>query len=111
MGGELVHLSARGASQVVYAANIANIFQLDKRLVAVSGIAHMISNSGFLLRIEKNDTGQYLAFPWKRLPAAPETSWLIEGSRLLVNTLEGGSVIIDANGEIRMAECRQTQEE
>ena len=106
-----MHLPARGASQVVYEANIGNIFQLDKRLIAVSGIAHMISNSGYLLRIEKNDTGRYVAFPWKRLPAAPETSWLIEGSRLLVNTLDGGSVIIDANGGIRMAECRQTQGE
>jgi len=110
-GGELVHLPARGASQVVYEANIANIVQLDRRLVAVSGIAHMISNSGFLLRIEKDDMERYTAVPWKRLPAAPETSWRIEGSRLLVNTLDGGSVIIDANGGIRMAECRQTQEQ
>jgi len=108
-GGELVHLPASGASQVVYDENIDDIFLLGNRLVATTGLAHMISNSGFLLRVDKNDTGRYRAVLWKRLPAAPESSWLIEGGRLLVNTLDGGSVIIDANGGIRMAKCRQTQ--
>ena len=90
---------------MLYEENIEEIYSLGNQLVATSGLAHMMSNDGFLIRIEKNDTGRYMATPWKRLPAAPERSWLIEGERLLVNTQNGGSVIIDSRGSFRMAEC------
>ena len=65
----------------------------------------MMMNSGFLIRIYKNDTGRYTATPWKRLPAAPMSSTPIEGGELLINTYDGGSVILDPNGKLRMAEC------
>jgi HEAT repeat protein len=109
-GGELVHLPARGAHDLVYEANVADIFQLGDRLVAITGNAHMMFNSGKLLRIEKNDGGRYIATPWKRLPAAPSTSWLIGGDRLLINTLDGGTVIVDAAGGLRMAACTSIRE-
>jgi HEAT repeat protein len=109
-GGELVHLPRRGAHDVVFEANVEDIYQLGDRLVAITGMAHMLLNAGTLLRIEKNDSGRYIATPWKRLPAAPMSSWLIAGDRLLVNTLEGGSVIVDAAGKLRMAACTSVRE-
>lgn len=109
-GGELVHLPTRGAHDVVCEANVRDIFRLGDRLVAVTGTAHMLFNSGTLLRVERNDSGRYIATPWKRLPAAPATSWLIGRDRLLINTLGGGSVIVDASGELRMAACTSVQE-
>jgi len=104
-GGELIHIPERGAGNVLYEENIEDIYLLGSQLVATSGMAHVMINDGFLLRIDKNDTGRYMATPWKRLPASPATSWLIEGGKLLVNTYDGGSVIIDAHGKFRMAEC------
>jgi HEAT repeat protein len=104
-GGELVHIPAKGPSNVLFDENIEDIFLLGDRLVATSGLAHLGLNGGVLMRIDKNDSGRYVAAPWKRLPAAPMTSWVIEGGGLLVNTYGGGSVIIDSSGTLRMAEC------
>jgi HEAT repeat protein len=109
-GGELVHIPARGDINVLAARNIADIFYIRDRIVALAGMAHMVINEGFLLRVEKNDTGRYTARVWKRLPAAPGTSWLIEGQRLLVNT-DGGSVVVDREGNMRMAECLRVRKD
>ena len=109
-GGELVHIPARGDINVLAARNIADSFYIRDRVVALAGMAHMVINEGFLLRVEKNDTGRYTARVWKRLPAAPGTSWLIEGQRLLVNT-DGGSVVVDREGNMRMAECLRVRKD
>lgn len=104
-GGELAHISELGESTVLYNENIEDIFPLGDQIVATSGLAHMVSNQGVVLRIDEDESGQYSVVPWKRLPAAPVSSWLIEGGELLVNTYGGGSVLIDADGNLRMAEC------
>lgn len=37
------------------------------------------------------------------------SSWLIEGNELLVNTYGGGSIVVDGDGALRMAECVSEQ--
>lgn len=104
-GGELVYIPDRGESAVLYEGNIEDIFPLGDQLVATSGLAHMIGNRGVLLRVDEADRGRFSVVPWKRLPAAPTSSWLIEGGELLVHTYGGGSIVIDGDGSLRMAEC------
>ncbi|MCG8370775.1 MAG: hypothetical protein MJA32_09725, partial [Proteobacteria bacterium] len=104
-GGELVYVPDKGDATVLYNGNIEDIFTLDGQLVAISGLAHMIGNRGVLLRIDEDQAAKYSVVPWKRLPGAPHSSWLIEGGELLINTYGGGSVVIDAKGNLRMAEC------
>jgi HEAT repeat protein len=104
-GGELAYISGEGVSTVLYDGNIEDIFPLGEKLVATSGSAHLSMNQGVLLRIVEADSGQLSVVPWKRLPGAPTSSWLIEGEELLVNTYRGGSIIIDGNGNLRMAVC------
>ncbi|MCH9693196.1 MAG: HEAT repeat domain-containing protein [Gammaproteobacteria bacterium] len=104
-GGELVYIPTRGENVVLSEGNIEDIFPLGDQLVATSGLAHLFSNQGVLLRINEAGRSKYLVTPWKRLPAAPISSWLIEGGELLVNTNSGGSIIVNGDGIIRMAEC------
>ncbi len=103
-GGELVHISSSGESTVIFEGNVADIFFVGDQIVATSGQAHFLSR-GVLLAIDEPKPGRYTAVPWKRLPAAPASSWLIEGGELIINTYGGGSVIVDENGSMRMAEC------
>ena len=103
-GGELVYVPDKGDAMVLYNENVEDIFPLGGQLVATSGLAHMVSDRGELLRIDEDKEGQYSAAPWKRLPGVPYSSWLIEGGELLINT-SGGSVVTDALGNLRMAEC------
>lgn len=111
-GGELVHISTRGNGTVLYNGNVEDIFPLGDQIVATAGLAHMASNEGVLLRIDETEAGRFTAIPWKRLPGAPTSSWLIEGDELLVNTYGGGSIVVDGDGAMRMAECvlEQTSE-
>jgi hypothetical protein len=105
-GGELLHMPSSGSSSVLSEENIENIFTLGDNLVATSGLTHLFLNDGILLKIELNSFGRYIARPWKRLPAAPVKSSRLKDGDLLVNTHDGGSVIIDAKGTMRMAECK-----
>jgi len=104
-GGQLIYQPTGGAKQILAEENTQNIFLLGRQIVAVSGLAHLSMNNGMLLRIDRDGRGGYAVRPWKRLPAAPETSWMLEGGAMLVNTFEGGSVIIDTAGNLRMADC------
>lgn len=104
-GGELVHVAADGTSTVLFEENIAGIFRLADGVVAISGLAHLQLNRGLLLRISEEEPGHFVAIPWRRLPGAPASSWLLEDDELLVNTYGGGSVIVDKTGDFRMAQC------
>lgn len=108
-GGELVHIPTRGNSAVLYDGNVEDIFPLGDQIIATAGLAHLVSNQGLLLRIDEIETGRFTAIPWKRLPGAPASSWLIEGGELLVNTYDGGSIVVDSDGTLRMAECVSAQ--
>jgi HEAT repeat protein len=104
-GGELMYLGDDGERYAVLDRNIENSFLLGSRIVAVVGLAHMMSNDGMLYAIERNAKGRWQAAPWRALPGAPKASWLTPGGDLLVNTYMGGAVLIDANGKMRMAAC------
>lgn len=108
-GGELVHIPTKGDSIVLYDGNVEDIFPLGDQIVATTGLAHMVSNRGVLLRIDEAESGRFTATQWKRLPGAPASSWLIEGNELLVNTYGGGSIVVDGDGTMRMAECAPEQ--
>jgi len=103
-GGELIHISSNGKSTKLHDGNVEDIFFVGSQIVATSGLAHLFGSRGVLLKIDRDDSGQYIASQWKRLPGAPVSSWLIEGDELLVNTY-GGSVVVGEDGSMRMAEC------
>lgn len=104
-GGELVHISEAGDSTYLYDGNIEDIFRVGDQLVAVSGLAHMGLNYGMLVRIDEATPGKHVAVPWKRLPAAPISSWLLENGELLINTRRHGGVVANSSGSLRMAPC------
>jgi hypothetical protein len=104
-GGELIYMPASGANVVLAEKNTRDIFLLGDQLVAITGLAHLGMNDGMLLRVDRDALGGFVATPWKRLPAAPDTSKLVEGGVLLVNSQGAGSISIDRSGKIRMATC------
>ncbi len=104
-GGELMWLGDDGKRYRIFDGNIQDIHRLGNRYVAVSGIAHMSTNAGALLDLSMNDHGRWHATSWRVLPGAPRSSGVTKQGELLVNTYEGGAVLVDAQGRMRMAEC------
>lgn len=104
-GGELVYLPDSGEPQVILRENVEDIYYLGERIVAVTGLAHLGSNSGVVFSLNFREDGSWEAEPWVQLPGAPQSSWFVETGELLINLYSGGSILISKDGEFRMAPC------
>lgn len=104
-GGELVYIADNGASTIILDENIEDIYKLGDRYVAVTGLSHLGSNNGMIYHLIHDDTGQWRAEKWLKLPGAPHSSWFVETGELLINTSGGGSLLLSKHGLLRMATC------
>ena len=109
-GGELVFKPDSGTTEtMVLAKNMSALHVLnDGRIVAVTGLAHLVVDEGSLYTIACSSTQGCTAKRWKALPGAPQSSWLLETGELLVNT-SGGSVLVGPDGMMKMATCHAGQ--
>lgn len=105
-GGELVYIADNGASTIILDENIEDIYKLGDRYVAVTGLSHLGSNNGMIYHLIHDDTGQWRAEEWLKLPGAPHSSWFVETGELLINTSGGGSLLLSKHGLLSMATCR-----
>ena len=105
-GGELVYVADNGASAVILNENIEDIYKLGERYIAFAGLSHLGSNNGMVYQLMHDDSGQWRAEPWLKLPGAPHASWFVETGELLINTSGGGSILLSQQGGMRMATCR-----
>jgi HEAT repeat protein len=105
-GGELVHISNKGAQNTLLNENIEDIYKLGERYIATTGLAHLSMNNGTIFELYKNSEGVWFSKKWLTLPGAPMTSWFVETSELLINTYNGGSILLSESGAFRMATCK-----
>jgi HEAT repeat protein len=104
-GGELVWIADDGLKQTVLQENVEDIYRLGPRIVVVTGLAHLMLNNGRLFELARTPKGKWIATTWRVLPGAPRASWLSNTGDLLVDTYDGGTMLISAEGRMRMAPC------
>jgi hypothetical protein len=104
-GGELVFIGDDGARAILLEKNIEDVHLLGERYVAVTGIANLIGNRGMLFGVDRRSNDQWSVAPWRSLPGAPISSWPVETGELLIDVAGGGSILIAADGTMRMAPC------
>lgn len=105
-GGELVFFGEPGQQHELLQDNVEDIFRFGDSYVAVVGIAHLGGNRGALISVEQTAAG-WKASTWRILPGAPMRSYLTTNGELLVATYSGGTIVVSADGKMRMAECRK----
>lgn len=112
-GGELMYISDSGAKQLVVSDNIEDIYQLGDQWIATAGLAHLSGDYGRIYRLKRltaNSTASnnrgFRADIWLELPSEVKSSWWVEGGELLLNTNKG-SILLSADGSLRMAPCRE----
>lgn len=108
-GGELNYIDDKGLKQQVLNTNVEDVHALGSHIVAVTGLAHLTMNQGMIYQVSRRADGTWTANPWRALPGAPHSSWLVESGELLVNVDEGGSILVSANGSMRLAPCADTK--
>lgn len=104
-GGELIFAGDDGRRQGVLGRNVEDIYRLGPQIIALVGLAHMGSNEGVVYRLRQAGSGEWSAEPWLQLPGAPYSSWPVDTGEILVNTHRGGTILIAADGRMRMAPC------
>ena len=104
-GGELMFVGDDGRFQRILGDNVEDIYRLGTRIVATTGLAHLGLNHGALVEITRDSEGRWHATTWRVLPGAPAASFLVAPHGLMVRTVGGGAVVIDADGGMRMADC------
>ncbi len=105
-GGEVVFVGEDGTRQLVMLGPIDDILRLGDRWIVVDGIWHLTMNVGMLHALRRVD-GAWLAEPWRRLPSSTKAQWLTTTGELLVQTSSGGTLLIAADGTMRMAPCQR----
>lgn len=105
-GGELVFIGDGEKPQLLLRDNIEDIYRLGDRYIAVAGLAHLGFNYGSIFEIILMDNGSWNIDLWRKLPGAPYSSWFVETGELLINTYGGGSILVSAEGSMRMAPCQ-----
>ncbi len=103
--GELIFAADDGRRQGVLGRNVEDIYRLGPQVIALVGLAHMGSNEGVVYRLRQAGSGEWTAEPWLQLPGAPYSSWPVDTGEILVNTHGGGTILIAADGSMRMAPC------
>ena len=105
-GGELVYVGDDGTRRQVAEANVKDLHVLGKRIVMLEGLAHGMGNKGAIHEIARAPDGTMQATVWRILPGAPTTSWITDDGELLIQVESGGTVLVSADGTMRMAPCR-----
>jgi hypothetical protein len=82
---------------------VKGIHKLKSEIVVVAGLAHLVSNRGFVYTVTRKADGQWQVAKWRALPGAPHSSVLLENGNLLVNCL-GGNVEISPTGKMELIE-------
>lgn len=103
-GGELIWRPDGGADQTIVRDNIEDVYELSpEQYVATAGLAHLTLDSGQIYKLERSQE-KWLARWWLRLPGMPVSSWTTKDGGIVINTT-GGSVVLDREGTLRMADC------
>lgn len=100
-GGEIVFVDFAGKARTLVHENTEAIHQTKSGILATTGLAHMMMNSGVIYKLDKGVTGEWQARPWRALPGAPAFSILLKDGRLLVNCYSG-IVTVSPHGDMRI---------
>ncbi len=99
-GGEITFIDLKGNSRVIVTENTEAIYKTTDGIFAVTGLAHMGINDGFLFRLTKDAHGSWTAKKWRALPGAPRFSRLLTDGSLFISCYDG-IVLVFPNGEMK----------
>lgn len=99
-GGEITFIDLKGNLRVIVTENTEAIYKTADGIFAVTGLAHMGTNDGFVFRLTKDAQGSWTAKKWRALPGAPRFSRLLADGSLFISCYDG-IVLVFPNGEMK----------
>lgn len=105
-GGELVYIADKTSVTKILDRNVEDIYEFGTGYIATTGLAHLGQNNGIIYQLLHKEDGPWQTTEWIVLPGAPRSSWFVETGELLINTHNGGSILLSQDGSMRMASCK-----
>lgn len=99
-GGEISFLDSNNIPHVIAKENTEAIYRTAHGVFAVTGLAHIARNNGFILNLSRGADGKWAAAKWRVLPGAPKFSRLLKDGRMLVSC-RGGIVLVAEDGDMK----------
>ena len=96
-GGEISFIDSSDKQTIIAEANTQSIYKTKTGIIAVTGLAHLGTDSGFLFRLSRNANRQWTALKWRALPGAPIFSRPLTDGSLLISC-NGGIVLVSPEG-------------
>ncbi|SPF36067.1 hypothetical protein SBDP1_1450009 [Syntrophobacter sp. SbD1] len=103
MGRGTCFINSKGKQITLLQENVKGIHKSGSDIAVVAGLAHLVSNRGFVYTVTRKADGKWQVVKWRALPGAPRSSVLLENGNLLVNCL-GGNVEISTSGKMELVE-------
>lgn len=103
-GGELMFFPDSGKPYEVLAANVEDIYVLEKNALALTGHESASASRGMVYGLSKDGAGKWQGEPLLRLPGAPESSYKTPKKEIVVKA-NGAMLVVDEDGSPRMALC------
>jgi hypothetical protein len=99
-GGEIVFFDFKYKPTVILEENTEAIYRTSNQIFALTGLAHMGMNNGIVYKLRRDESGKWIAQPWRALPGEPRWSRLLKNGSLFVNCV-GGIVVVSPDGEMK----------
>jgi len=102
-GGALVYKTDQ-AENLLLEDNIEDIYKFSSGYIVTAGLSHLGLSGGSIYLIE-GDEPNFKSEVLFSLPAAPESSWLLSPSELLVNVEGEMSYLLRDDGTLTKVKC------
>lgn len=103
--GSLVYLSHAGETSVLLEENIFDLYQLGDRYIAIANYIQPGVAAGMIYELRQNSKAQWTGELWKLIPGVVEEASMLEDGELLIHTATGGSLLLNEQGRLRLAQC------
>lgn len=105
-GGMLTYIPPSGGGTVLlHEDNVLALYKDGKDAVAIFGLSHMASSSGYALAVHKSENGDFLLREIARFPSAAYQSKSIGNGLFAVNA-NGRVVVFSSDGILGLATCQ-----
>lgn len=84
-GGELVYINEKNEKKVLLKKNVHSIHRLKDRIIVITGLSHLFTNTGTVYQLDKNNITPQIVV---QLPSAPIKSKKID-DKIIVQTSKG----------------------
>ncbi|MCB1608436.1 MAG: HEAT repeat domain-containing protein [Xanthomonadales bacterium] len=102
---ELVYREPNGKQQTISNDEVQNLYRLGEQIIAVVNFRSHLGTFGMLRRLDRDPADGWRISNWRALPSSVIDSELVETGELLLELREGGSILVAADGSMRMMPC------